>query len=328
MAYHGRPVYASLSVANGWASIFHAALAAAALVAGVVYEAPFAAKFDRVWNGNVTTAAAVRSPTCVANPGYRYAAGEYRAWLACISPEVDGWRVEQGDVRLYTPVINEFFEVQVWVLLFVVQVVTCLSHYVLWHHHRGFYSALLDDRQQPLRWLEYAFTSSVMILVSASLSNVTEFYLLLFLVLANMFMQLGGGLVFEVLDYYDGGWLPNEAWLPTYRMNVLGLTKWALYGLSWLVFAAAFSLVFDAFYSVTQPYFEFESGYLWEELFGFVKIINWTLFACYFAFPAIHFSQVFRYVEYATAELLYIVASFLAKGGLVTIFLYAAVARD
>jgi len=326
--------YASLFKANAAASVFHAMLGVLALVAGLVYDAPFTAKFDRVWNANVTTIPAVRSPTCSRNPDpdYRYPAEKYQEWLKCISVEVDAWRGSMGDVRLYSPEINEFFTIKVWVLLFIFCVLTSLSHIVICLGHDKFYTELLDDRQQPLRWLEYAVTSSIMILVSASLSNVTEFYLLLFLVLSNMFMQLGGGLVFEVLDFYDGGWPfaggDRYHWMATSRMNVLSLTKWFVYMMSWLVFVASFSLIFDAFYSVTQPYFEFESGYLWEELFGFVKIINWTLFSLYFAFPTIHFAQIFRYVDYETGELMYIVASFVAKGGLVSIYLYAAVARE
>jgi len=325
--------YATLKAANMWASLFHLLLAAAAIWAGTG-ETQFKVRFDRVWNSNVTTPPVIQSPTCSSNtdPLYRYQASEYRLWLACIKQQVEDWRDEMDNVRLYSPAINEFFEVEVWILLCVFCILTALSHCVLWVGHDKFYSELLDDRQQPIRWLEYAVTSSLMILVSASLSNVTEFYLLVFLVLANMFMQLGGGLVFEVLDYCDGGWPfageDRVDWFNNKRMNVLlGCTKWVVYGMSWVVFIASFSLIFDAFYSVTQPYFEFESGYLWEELFGFVKIINWTLFSLYFAFPAIHVMQVFRYVDYATGELLYIVASFVAKGGLVGIYLYAAVAR-
>lgn len=317
---------ANLKVANLWASLFHLVLVVAAVVAGNG-DKQFAVRFDRVWNSNVTTPPVIRSPTCSnhTDPLYRFQASEYRAWLACISPQVDDWRSEMEDsanVRLYSPAINEFFEVKVWKLLCAFCSLTSLSHFVLWINHDDFYSELLDDRQQPLRWLEYSVTSSIMILVSASLSNVTEFYLLVFLVLANMFMNLGGGLVFEVLDYYDDGRFATK------RINLLHRTKWAVYGMSWLVFSASFTLIFDAFYSVTQPYFAFESGYLWEELFGFVKIINWTLFCCYFTFPAIHVMQVFRYVDYDTGELLYIVASFISKGALVGIYLYAAVSRD
>ena len=329
-----KPPYPTLFKANVAACIFHALLCVLALVSGVVYNAPFTAKFDRVWNSNVTTTPVVRSPTCNSNPDpeYRYPAEKYREWLECISAEVDAWRDSMGDVRLYSPVNNEFFSIKVWVLLVFFCALTSLSHFILCLCHTTFYTDLLNDRQQPLRWLEYTVTSSIMILVSAGLSNVTEFYLLLFLVLSNMFMQLGGGLVFEVLDFYDGGWpfagKDQYRRMGTRRMNVLGLTKWFVYMMSWLVFVASFSLIFDAFYSITQPYFEFESGYLWEELFGFVKIINWTLFSLYFAFPAIHFAQILRYVDYATGELMYIVASFVAKGGLVTIYLYAAVARE
>ena len=327
-----RDPYANLVVANWWAALFHVVLACAAVAAGV-QDAPFTVKFDRVWNSNMTTPLVVRSPTCSTNTDstYRYQASEYREWLACISPQVEGWRAEAGSLRLYSPVIKQVFEVKVWVILFIFCALTSLSHFVLWYYHHGFYSELLNDRQQPLRWLEYSATSSLMILVSASLSNVTELYLLVFLVMANMFMQLGG-LVFEALDYYDDGWPfageDRGHWHKGNRMNVLGMTKWFVYGMSWLVFAASFSLIFDAFYSVTQPYFEFESGYLWEEFFNFIKIINWTLFCCYFTFPIIHFTQVFRYVDYATAELLYIAASLVAKGGLVAIYLAAAVARE
>ena len=320
-----------LEAVNGWASFFHAGLAAVALVAGTVYDAPFVAKFDRTWNEDVEVAEQIKYPTCQNNPDptYRYKASEWSKWLECISPQVGDWRDDflKDNGRLYAPVINEVGEVPVWLLLFIFCVLTSASHFVLWYYHYGFYTALLRARLQPVRWLEYSVTSSIMILVTAALSKVTDFYLLLFVALSNMLMNLCGGLVFEVLDYYDGGWVFGE-WFNDDRLNVVALTKWLLYFASWLVFVLSFTLIFDAFYSGIAPFFEFESVYLWEELFGFVTIINWSLFACYFAFPAIHVAQIGRWVDYETGELLYIASSFVAKGTLVAIYLYAAVERE
>ena len=87
-----------------------------------------------------------------------------------------------------------------------------------------------------------------------------------------------------------------------------------------------FWTTFDAFYSVVQPYLEVPAAPLWDELFGFIKVLNWTLFGAFFSFPAVHLYQTFG-GDYARAEGAYIVFSFLSKGALVLIIYAAAVMR-
>ena len=281
---------------------------------------------------------AARHPEC---GGESYPPSEVYAWLRCIRPHVDAWR-DSTDTPLYQPQLVEEFRVKVWVLLFVFELLTALAH--LYLARSGVYVSLIEHKMQPFRWVEYSVTASIMLMCICSLSMVSDVFLLSGLFLNSVFMSLTGGLIFEVLAYADTltnpprrqrwrersgsiQWevAPSDEWRGTFTA-VLRATKWLMFGLSWFSFGLIFYTTFDAFYSIIEPYYGYDSADLWNELFWFIKVLNWTLFGAFFTFPAVHLYQTFG-GDYAKAEGAYIVCSFLSKGALVLIIFAAAIMR-
>ena len=299
-----------LITANKWAAIFHGGLTVVALVLGVALDPPFDFKVDKMWPV-VDVPPAARNPVC---NGTTYVADEVFDWLECIRPEVDAWR---KGVELYAPTRVPQFAIKVWVLLFLFELLTAGMHALLAWRIPDQYLQLVEQRLQPFRWAEYSVTASIMLMCICSLSRVSDMFLLASLFLNSAFMNLTGGMAFEVLAY---------AQRRGRLIALVSIAKWVMFAMSWLSFVAVFWTTFDAFYSVIQPYLEVPAAPLWDELFWFIKVLNWTLFGAFFSFPAVHLYQPFG-GDYARAEGAYIVFSFLSKGALVLIIYAAAVMR-
>lgn len=252
---------------------------------------------------------------------------DWRAWFECESRYVSDWVGQQPDeVRLYSPVIDNIAKIRVWVLLAIFEFITAFFHTSLYFMH-GTYMFFVKRKMQPWRWTEYHITSAIMTMAVASLSRITEIGLLSALFLLQAYINFTGGLVFELM-----GDLLTTSRCPK-RKIVYRFVRWWLYGMSVLAFAHQFYVIFSAFYSIIDPYFELQSGEMWKKLFGFVEIVNFGLFATYLTFPLIHFyhlvGEYFGDVHYYEhAEMGYIVASFVSKLLLVGTIFYAAIERE
>ena len=101
--------------------------------------------------------------------------------------------------------------------------------------------------------------------------------------------------------------------------------------LAWGAFTVTFALLFTALANGIMPLFDLESGDLWRQLFQFVVILDVTLFALYFTFPAIQFFQSYYSGDlsvYLRSERNFIIASFVTKTVLTLIVLISGVMRD
>tara|TARA_Y100000588_G_C14164964_1_gene886517 strand:+ start:109 stop:666 length:558 start_codon:yes stop_codon:yes gene_type:complete len=182
----------------------------------------------------------------------------------------------------------------------------------------------LARRMQPFRWAEYAFTSSIMLWCLFSLSRLTEIYLLTAMFFLSVFLELCGGLAFEVLTFVLDRHVKRGK-----ERRLINVLRWVLYALSWGVFILSYVAIWDAFLSIVNPYMSLENGDLWGQLFSFVGILNGVILAAYCSFPLLHLWQVLRPEQYVTVELGYIVASWVSKTILtVTIFIAAVQRKD
>lgn len=358
-AHHSK----KLRIANGFAAFFHFVFASMVCYIGAKGKAPYTIYFDTFW-ADFVIPPSVKTPFCcleppeecseASAPGYGtltsptaqdcqcrvYVEGEFSEWIDCASLRSSDWKELNWDYdRLYTPLIKNVWAVKTWVVLFVFELLTFMMHAFLTAKH-ALYMWFVDRNLQPFRWLEYSVTSSLMIVAVASLSSITDIHLLLYMALVQSYVNSTGGWLFELLDFVQARFRMKS------RMElVIKRTKWCFFFVAWIGFVLEFVTIFTAFYSVLNPYFDLESGYLWREIFFFVEIATWGLFVSYFAFPAIHLYQVSapyllknkkllqfkRLINkdyYYNAEFAYIIASFFAKGFLTTVIFYAAIARD
>lgn len=256
---------------------------------------------------------------------------KWSEWLECESRYVSEWQDASfdanGEQRMYYPVLDEVTTWRMWVLLLIFEAITCFCHWLCWYKHDT-YMTLLDSDLQPIRWLEYHITASIMTVCVCALNRITDVYLLAALFLIGMYLNFTGGLAFEVirhavrLERFHGPIL-----------TTLIFTQWYLFFLAWLAFIFQFSVIMGAFYWIINPYLQLESGELWAQLFGFVEIVNWGLLGSFLIFPVIHIYQTIAVQSnwkagYYKAEFCYIIASLISKFLLVGSIFYAAIERE
>lgn len=99
--------------------------------------------------------------------------------------------------------------------------------------------------------------------------------------------------------------------------------------MSWFFFAITLITLFDALFTIIDPYFQIPTSELWKELFEFVVYVNIGIAISFTIFPLIHFYQfdpwgIYAFffghrneneqlAAYKHGEILYIYASFVAK---------------
>lgn len=365
-----------LWIANGVAALFHFTFFVMVTTIGSQGKAPYIVYFDTFWadyvipeNLKTPFCCLKRSNHCSAasEPGYgerdasfpdceckTYVEGEFREWMDCESRYSTEWKELNWDFeRLYSPAIKNVFEVKTWVLLSVFEFLTFSMHLYLATYGYKKYAWYVRNKLQPYRWFEYSITSPIMLVAVASLSSITDVHLLLYMFLIQSYINLTGGWLYELCTFVQlrierGCELGGASWkasMDGLARSSLVYTKWFFFFFAWTGFVLEFATIFNAFYTVLNPYFALESGDLWYEVFFFVEIATWGLFLSYFTFPAIHLYQVAvpyflrkkKYTKwtrlvnenfYFIAEFAYIIASFFSKGFLTTVIFYAAIMRQ
>lgn len=329
---------------NAVMAIVHLTWAVMIVTLGLAGRAPYTLRVERSWrrvnttvlppiitnpccggSANLTVATAVAAAGCAS--GDAVYQDDVFEWFDCIRSvrEVMDEELVDDDTRARLYVLDPtlLFEVPVWFLLFTFELITALVHGLLATAKRGCYEWYVARRMQPYRWFEYSITSSIMLLAIFSLSRISDVYQLSGLFLCSVFLCLGGGLLFEVFDYAQ----TDAVTMPSQVKGLLGTLKWLLFGLSWAAFVLHYVCLFDAFYTAIEPYFELPSAHLWEQLFLFIKVLNFSILGAYFSFPVLHVLQVTRAVSYAWAERGYMVLSLVSKTLLTMIIFVAAMRR-
>lgn len=112
-----------------------------------------------------------------------------------------------------------------WVVAF--SALSALFHFIAAFPLRSYYEKNIDSGINPLRWIEYAFSSTVMILILMLLSGLTSFAALIGVIFANVSMILFGWLM-EKMNPPDR---KKTDWMPFIFGCIAGIGPWvAVYG--------------------------------------------------------------------------------------------------
>ena len=100
---------------------------------------------------------------------------------------------------------------QMWTLIFAFSALTCLSHALIAAPLKPAYDYWLSRNTQPLRYLEYSITASIMFVIVLSLTRVTDLYLILANALLMCAVNVFGGILEWVtlgipVDYTPKPW--------------------------------------------------------------------------------------------------------------------------
>ncbi|MEO8639640.1 MAG: heliorhodopsin HeR [Chloroflexota bacterium] len=167
---------------------------------------------------------------------------------------------------------------------------SAVAHFAVAFPARGWYERRLARHQNPARWIEYAFSSSVMIVVIAMLTGVREVGTLIAVVGANAAMNLFGWSMEAANEGRDG-----PQWLHYAFGCFAGIVPW-------LVITVALLTGLTAPDAAPIP--------------GFVIAIYVSLFVSFniFAFNMLfHFRQIGRWRDYLYGERTYMLLSLFAK---------------
>jgi hypothetical protein len=167
---------------------------------------------------------------------------------------------------------------------------SAVAHFAMAFPARGWYEAHLARGQNPIRWVEYAFSSSVMIVVIASLAGVQEVGTLIAIFGANAAMILFGWSM-EIAN--EGRDRPQ--WLHYIFGCIAGAVPWIVIFVTLLV-------------SATEP------GS--APIPAFVIAIFVTLFVCFNVFAinqVLQYRKVGKWSDYLYGERAYMLFSLIAK---------------
>lgn len=232
-------------------------------------------------------------------------------------------------------------EWQLWTLIFAFCLLTSLSHTLIAWPIREAYEYWLTRNTQPLRYLEYSLTASIMFVIVLALTRVTDLYLLLANALLMCTVNVFGGVIEWITLGLDVEFTPRP---------------WAIRAWAWAVSGAVFVFQFwqlwDIYQKTVEPWLDeaSETADLMQQLFGFVTILNVVILGCFLTFPLVNIVQFMYYSNASCRECMrrvskgrvskddlyfslrfeaaYIFCSLFAKAALVIIVFAAAVQRN
>lgn len=159
------------------------------------------------------------------------------------------------------------------------------------------YEAWLARGMNPLRWIEYAFSSTVMIVAIAYLSFITEFPALIAIAAANVSMNLFGWLMETQNEGRLTAGQPID-WKPFIFGCIAGIAPWI------------------GIFSILGAY-SFQEGLPAEAgIPGFVYVIIASLFVAFNIFAitmVLQYRRIGRWSDYLYGEKTYMVLSLVAK---------------
>ncbi len=108
------------------------------------------------------------------------------------APVVSSYLTFDTVAQTLVPAQRALFELPIGVAVAVFFLMSAIAHFAVAFPARGWYERMLARGQNPARWVEYAFSSSVMIVVIATLSGIQEVGTLVAIFGINAVMNLFG----------------------------------------------------------------------------------------------------------------------------------------
>lgn len=179
-------------------------------------------------------------------------------------------------------------DIGLWVFVFLA--ISSLAHFVIaspWYFPR--YSADIRRGKNSARWVEYSVSSSIMVVLIASLTGIVDVAAIIAIVGANVAMIMFG----EMQERYER---PGGSLLPFWLGTIVGLAPWV--AISFYLFGVG------------------AGGYDLSQVPSFVWVVFFSLFAFFFSFGLnqwLQFKRIGKWANYFHGETTYIVLSLVAK---------------
>lgn len=186
--------------------------------------------------------------------------------------------------------LTELFEVPLAWAVASFSLLSALFHFLIATVGYAGYRRELERGRNRFRWVEYALSSTVMIVLIALTTGITDIAALVAIGFANVSMILFGW-VMEMVNDPDG----RTWWTPFWFGCIAGIGPWSA-----IVVSLAFNL--------SQDGAEGPPGFV----YGIIVTI-FVLFNCFAVNQLLQYRRVGKWSDYLHGERIYIVLSFVAK---------------
>ena len=164
---------------------------------------------------------------------------------------------------------------------------SAIAHFLVAGPLYKWYKSNLQKKMNPIRWFEYAFSSSFMIFLMAVLFGIKEFWILFLIFVLNAMMNLFGHMM-EIHNQY------------TKKTNWLGYIYGWIAGIApWVVITAVFA---SAMKAGNAPWFV-----------PYIFIFELVLFMSFAFNMLLQYLKIGPWKDYAFGERVYIILSLVAK---------------
>lgn len=164
-----------------------------------------------------------------------------------------------------------------------------------------YYTNVIALGINPLRWIEYAISSSLMIVAIAALSGVSNVFILVFLAVPlNVALMIIGG------NYFEQDNIGYQR--PLVKPSRLRKVRWKFFFWGVLFFLAQWAVIFSYFFAAVTstsqvPVFVY-----------LVVFVMFSLFSLFAVNPVLHYLGAFSWIsDFVNYELVFIALSFIAK---------------
>tara|TARA_B110000211_G_C14089743_1_gene558339 strand:+ start:5507 stop:6310 length:804 start_codon:yes stop_codon:yes gene_type:complete len=249
--------------------------------------------------------------------GTEYAVSDAQGWFACVAElPTDS-----------TDVIETILSIESGIALLIAAftLITALFHVLcVYANIRDIlYMNKLREGTQPFRWIEYSITYTIMTLCIFQLNQITNINAIVLLIISSVAQMIMGFAIEEINRQrrqhhhsVDPSYTFFQRIIYHPQMIVALLELVAC-----LIMIGHFALIWYNFVSTFQPLLDSPASGMWDELYGYVWLLNIVIFSLYTLFPIIHIVVYFKHEWYTYGEFGYVILSFASKMSLVVIVL-------
>ena len=198
-----------------------------------------------------------------------------------------------GTKPIFGPAPEVFFAFEnvAGILLASFLLMSALAHFLIAYPLNNSYITNLQKKMNPIRWWEYAFSSSVMIIFISLAFGILDFWVIVLVFVLNFLMNMFGLLMEQINQYTE-----KTNWLPYWIGWIAGIMPWIV--------------ILGAFLS-------FDLGGQQAPTFVYIAIVMYFLFFNSFALNMFfQYKKVGPWKDYLFGERGYIILSLVAKSAL------------
>ncbi|MFX0208150.1 MAG: heliorhodopsin HeR [Candidatus Hodarchaeota archaeon] len=178
-----------------------------------------------------------------------------------------------GTKPIFAPEPSVFFAFEniAGILLASFLLMSAIAHFLIAFPLNNSYVENLQKRMNPIRWWEYSFSSSVMIIFISLAFGILDFWIIALIFVLNFLMNMFGLLMERINQYTE-----KTSWLPYWLGWVAGIVPWIVIVDTFLSFDTGVGDAIPTFvYIAVIMYFLFFNSFAFNMFLQYKKIGPW-----------------------------------------------------